>query len=92
MGNRIAAWAILIWSGLMAVGTFAAFLGIGQDCTGLTGSAFSSCQADAWNRGSVGLMLLVMLWLIVVIPLLFLWVVTRPKEHGTQGGTPASQT
>ena len=92
MGNRIATWAILIWSGLMAVGTFAAFIGIGQDCTGLSGSELSACQADAWSRGSIGLMLLVMLWLIVVIPLVFLWTVTRPKENITQGGTPASQT
>ena len=41
MGNRIATWAILIWTGLMAVGTFAAFLGIGQDGTGLAGSELS---------------------------------------------------
>jgi hypothetical protein len=92
MGNRIATLAILIWTGLMALGTFAAFLGIGQDCTGLAGSELSSCQADAWGRGGVGLALLVMLWLIVLIPMAFVWYATRPKEDVTRGSTPASQS
>ena len=92
MGNRIATWAILIWTGLMAVGTFAAFLGIGQDCAGLAGSELSTCQADAWSRGGVGLMLLVFLWLIVLIPMAFVWYATRPKEDLTRRGTPAGQS
>jgi hypothetical protein len=90
MGNRITTWAILIWTGLMAVGTVAAFLGIGQDCNGLTGTDLSACQADAWSRGSVGLMLLFLLWLIVVIPMAIVWLATRPKEVVTRGGTPVS--
>ena len=89
MGNCITTWAILIWTGLMALGTFAAFLGIAQECTGLAGTELSSCQADAWARGSVGLMLLVFLWLIVLIPMAFVWYATRPKEDVTQTGTTA---
>ena len=90
MGNRIATWAILIWTGFMALGTFAAFLGIGQDCNGLTGTDFSSCQADAWGRGIVGLTLLFLLWLAVFIPMAIVWFATRPKEAVPGGGTAAS--
>jgi hypothetical protein len=92
MGNRIATWAIVIWTGLMAVGTFLAFLGIGRDCNGLAGDALSACQEDAWNRGAVGLMLLVFLWLVVVIPMAFVWFATRPKEDASRGGVSASQS
>jgi hypothetical protein len=86
MGHRVATWAIVIWSGLMALGIFAAFLGIGGDCVGLTGSELSACQADAWARGGVGLGLLVFLWFVVFAPLAIWWALTRPR--GT--GTPAS--
>jgi hypothetical protein len=91
MGNRIATWAIVIWTGLMALGTFAAFLGIGGDCAGLVGGDLSACQADAWDRGAVGLMLLVFLWLVVLIPMAFVWFATRPKEDVSRGNVSASQ-
>ena len=92
MANRVATWAILIWTGLMALGTFAAFLGIGGDCTGLTGGDLTACQGDAWDRGTIGLMLLVFLWLVVVIPMVFVWYATRPKEDIARGEAPASQS
>jgi hypothetical protein len=33
-----------------------------------------------------------MLWLIVLIPMAFVWYATRPKEDVTRGSTPASQS
>ena len=75
---RVTTWALLIWTVFMAVGIFAAFLGIGSDCTG-TGTALTDCQADAWGRGILGLSILVILWLVVAA---LLWIgrrVSRPK-------------
>jgi hypothetical protein len=88
--NRIATWAILIWTALMGVGIVAAFLGIGGDCVGLTGSALSDCQAAAWVRGGVGLTLLLLLWFVVFLPLAIVWFVSRPKENVSVFG-PAGQ-
>jgi hypothetical protein len=79
MGHRVATWLIVIWSGLMALGIFWAFLGIGGDCVGLAGSELSACQSDAWARGGVGLGLLVFLWFVVVAPLAIWWSLSRPK-------------
>jgi hypothetical protein len=83
MAHRISTWAIVIWSGLMALGIFGAFLGIGGDCVGLTGSELSACQADAWSRGGIGLGLLVFLWFVVFAPLAIWWSFTRPKGNTT---------
>lgn len=80
MAHRIATWAILIWTVLMAVGIAAAFMGIGGECAGLAGSQLSDCQSDAWARGSIGLGLLVLLRLIVAVPLAIVWRVSRPKD------------
>jgi hypothetical protein len=85
MGHRLATWAIVIWSGAMALAIFGAFLGIGGDCVGLTGSELSSCQSDAWARGTVGLGLLGVLWFIFFAPLAIWWSLTRPK-----GGSAAA--
>lgn len=82
--NRLAIWAIVIWTGFMALGIYAAFLGIGGDCVSLSGSALTECQADAFARGSVGLGLLVILWLLVVVPLAVVWRASRPRS--TAGG------
>ena len=83
MGNRIVIWAILIWTGAMAVGIIAAFLGIGGDCAGLAGTALSDCRADAWGRGAVGLALLVGLWLVIVVPMAVVWSSTRGTRKVT---------
>jgi hypothetical protein len=90
MVNRVATWAIAIWTAFMAVGSFAAFLGIGGDCAGLTGSDGSACQADAWIRGGIGLALLVFLWFIVALPLALVWFLTRPNATVVVVG-PAGQ-
>lgn len=90
MTNRIATWAILIWTAFMAVGILAAFLGIGGDCAGLTGSELSRCQADAWVRGGIGLALLLFLWFVVLVPMGIVWFVSRPRENVTVFG-PAGQ-
>jgi hypothetical protein len=89
MGHRVATWAIVIWSGLMALGIFGAFLGIGGDCVGLTGSELSACQSDAWARGGIGLGLLVLLWSVVFAPLAIWWSLTR--QQGTTSATSAPQ-
>lgn len=81
MVNRVTAWAIVIWTGLMAIGILAAFLGIGSDCTPLTGSQLSTCQDDAWIRGGIGLTLLFLLWLVVFLPMAILWLMSRPREN-----------
>jgi hypothetical protein len=81
MPNRVLTWVILIWTTLMGVGILAAFLGIGGDCAGLTGSELSACQADAWVRGGIGLTLLLLLWLVVFLPLAFIWYVSRPRHQ-----------
>lgn len=86
MAHRIATWAILIWTVLMGVGIVLAFLGIGGDCAGLTGGELSNCQSDAWARGSIGLGLLVFLWLIVAAPMGIVWWVSRPKEQKPGSG------
>jgi len=82
MAHRIATWAILIWTVLMAVGIVLAFLGIGGDCAGLTGAELSDCQSDALGRGTIGLGLLGFLWLMVAAPLGIVWWMSRPKETG----------
>jgi len=79
MPTRKASWAIFIWTGFMALGIAAAALGIGGECRGLTGGEFAACEAAAWVRGNVGLFLLVILWLVGLVPLAFVWSVTRPK-------------
>jgi hypothetical protein len=83
MGHRVATWAIVIWTGFMALAIVGAALGIGGDCIGLTGSELSACQADAVARGGVGLGLLVFLWLLFVAPLALWWSLSRPKASGT---------
>jgi hypothetical protein len=88
MGHRVATWAIAIWTGFMALAIFGAFLGIGGDCVGLTGSDLSACQADAWARGGVGLGLLVFLWFVVVAPLAIWWFFTRPKGSAAASSAP----
>jgi hypothetical protein len=80
MGHRVATWAIVIWTGLMALGIFAAATGIGGDCVGLTGSELNACQGDAWGRGGVGLGLLVFLWFVLFAPLAIWWSLSRPKS------------
>ena len=82
MAHRIATWVFLIWTVLMAVGIVLAFSGIGGDCAGLTGAELSDCQSDAWGRGTIGLGLLGLLWLIGAAPVGIVWWVTRPKEAG----------
>ena len=77
MVNRLATWGILIWTALMALGIFAAYLGIGGDCAGLTGDPLSACRDAAWARGTVGLGLLVILWFVVVAVLGAIWTATR---------------
>ena len=81
MVNRVATWLILIWTGLMALGVVAAFLGIGGGCASLTGSELATCQGNAWIRGGIGLMLLFFLWLVVFLPMGVVWLVSRPKEN-----------
>ena len=90
MVNRLATWAIRIWTALMAIGIVAAFLGIGGDCVGLTGSDLSACQRDAWVRGGVGLTLLALLWFVVFVPMGIVWFVSRPRENVVVFG-PAGQ-
>jgi hypothetical protein len=86
--HRFATWLLAIWTGLMGIGIFAAFLGIGGDCVG-QGGALATCLSDAWIRGSVGLMLLAFLWFVVAAPLWGLFTHTRPKPnvfvYGPQG-------
>jgi hypothetical protein len=91
MVHRVSSWTILIWTGAMGLGILAAFLGIGGDCAGLTGSELTSCQADAWARGSVGLALLVFLWFIVAAPLALLWSRSRPRPDVTVFGPDGQQ-
>jgi hypothetical protein len=79
MAHRITTWLIVIWTGFMALGIVAAFLGIGGDCLALAQGEISSCQADAWGRGAVGLGLLLLLWLIVVVPMAIVWRASRPS-------------
>jgi hypothetical protein len=81
MPTRKATWAILLWTGFMGVGIFAAALGIGGDCAGLSGSDLGACQADAWVRGVIGLALLLVLWFVGFVPLAIVWFVSRPKEN-----------
>lgn len=73
MTNRVATWMLLLWTVGMALGIFAAYLGIGGDCAGLAGSAFDTCRADAWGRGWIGLLLLAILWLVVAAPIWYIW-------------------
>jgi hypothetical protein len=76
---------LVIWTICMAVAIFAAFLGIGGDCSGLSGSALSECQASAWSRGGIGLLLLGFLWLIFAAPLMLARYLMRPRSpHGEQ--------
>jgi hypothetical protein len=81
MPTRKATWAILVWTAFMGIGMFAAALGIGGDCVGLTGSELASCQAGAWVRGGIGLALLLFLWFVGFVPLAIVWFVSRPKEN-----------
>lgn len=81
MVNRVATWAIVIWTGLMAVGIVAAALGIGGDCTLLTGTQLNTCQNDAWIRGGIGLTLLFLLWLVLFLPMAMVWLMSRPREN-----------
>lgn len=90
MGHRVVTWAILIWTAFMALGMFAAFLGIGDDCAGMTGSALSACQGSAWTRGAIGLGLLLFLWFVIVSPMVIVWLISRPKENVAVFG-PAGQ-
>jgi hypothetical protein len=83
MVNRLAAWGILVWTALMALGIFVAYQGIGGDCAPLTGDALTACRDDAWARGSFGLGLLVVLWLVVVAALGAVWAVSRPRSNPT---------
>jgi hypothetical protein len=71
--TRFAGWLLVGWTVLMALGIYAAYLGIGGDCGGLTGTAVDACRADAWGRGSIGLLLLGGLWLVVAVPFWFIW-------------------
>lgn len=80
MPTRKASWAIAIWTAAMGVAIVAAALGIGEDCAGLVGSEFSSCQTDAWLRGSIGLALLGFLWLLGFVPLWIIWRASRPRQ------------
>jgi hypothetical protein len=81
MVYRLATWGILIWTALMALGILAAYLGIGGDCAGLAGTPLAVCQSDAWARGTVGLALLALLWLVVVVLLGAVWMTSRPKAN-----------
>jgi hypothetical protein len=81
MAHRIATWLIVIWTGFMALGIAAAFLGIGGDCVALAAGEVSSCRTDAWGRGAIGLGLLVILWLIVILPMAILWRGTRSSAQ-----------
>lgn len=76
--TRVAGWMVVGWTVLMALGIYAAYLGIGGDCAALSGGALDACRTDAWNRGSIGLLLLGILWLAVAAPFWFLWNRGRP--------------
>ena len=89
MWNRVARWAIVIWTGAMTLAILGAALGIGGDCVDLAGSELAACQADAMSRGSVGLGLLVFLWFLVALPMAIAWLATRPKATPEPGGTAA---
>jgi hypothetical protein len=89
MVNRIATWLILIWTGAMALAIFGAFLGVGGDCAGLAGGELTSCQADAWTRGGVGLALLFALWFVVFAPMAFVWLRSRRAERPPSSGETA---
>lgn len=91
MPNRLATWAMLLWTALMALGIGAAFLGIGDDCRALSGAAFTECQADAWVRGGIGLSLLLFLWFVVMVPMAIVWFLTRPKANVTVFGPEGQQ-
>lgn len=80
MPTRKASWAIAIWTALMGVAILAAATGIGQDCVGMAGGELSSCRADAWGRGIVGLGLLGFLWFVGFVPLWMIWRASRPRE------------
>ncbi len=80
MPTRKASWAIAIWTAAMGVAIVAAALGIGEDCAALAGAELSSCQGDAWLRGSIGLALLGFLWLIGFVPLWIIWRASRPGQ------------
>jgi hypothetical protein len=77
---RKSTWAIAIWTGAMGVAILTAASGIGQDCAGFTGGELTSCQADAWGRGIIGLALLGLLWFVVFVPLWFVWRASRPNQ------------
>jgi hypothetical protein len=79
--HRFATWLLIVWTGLMGLGTLAALFGIGADCVAPGGGELGSCLSDAWIRGSVGLMLLVFLWFVVAAPLWVLFTHTRPKPN-----------
>lgn len=90
MPKRLSTWAILLWTGFMAVGILAAVAGIGGDCAGLSGNELSSCQSAAWIRGGIGVTLLVLLWFAGFVPLAIVWAMTRPKDNVIVFG-PAGQ-
>ena len=79
MPTRKASWAIAIWTVAMGVALLAAASGIGQDCGGLAGGELSSCQADAWGRGFIGLGLLGFLWFLGFVPLWMIWRASAPE-------------
>ena len=82
MPTRKASWAIVIWTVAMGVAILAAATGIGGDCAGLSDGALTTCQADAWGRGIIGLALLAFLWFVGFLPLYYIWRASRPRQAG----------
>jgi hypothetical protein len=86
---RKATWALVIWTGLMALWIISGIAGVSNNCAGLSGDDLELCQAGTAIGGGIGITFIFFIWFLGFVILGIIWLMSRPKEnvivYGPQG-------
>lgn len=77
---RFMTWVVLVFNILMLVWVIAGVAGVSDNCSGLTGSELDACQAGTAIGASIGISMVIGLWVAGDVILGIIWLVTNRKK------------
>lgn len=88
---RKATWALVLWNVLMLIWIASGISASTDNCSGLTGTDLTACQAGTAIGAGIGVTALILLWFLGFVVLGLVWLMSRPKENVVVYGPEGQQ-